>query len=64
VAWPRLYAAAAGGSLVAGLVVALGSYGIWQEWLIGSEFLTLFVILAMARIAAHPMPETRNGSIS
>jgi O-antigen ligase len=54
VAWPRLYAAAAGGSLVATLVVALASYGIWQEWLIDSEFLTLFLILAMARIAVEP----------
>jgi exopolysaccharide production protein ExoQ len=64
VPWPRLYAAAAGGSLVTALVVALGSYGIWQEWLISSEFLTLFLILVMARLAAQPMPETRAGSIS
>jgi hypothetical protein len=64
--WPRLYAAAAGGSLVTALIVALASYGIWQEWLIGSEFLTLFVILVMARLAlsSQPMPETRTGSIS
>jgi exopolysaccharide production protein ExoQ len=53
--WPRLYAAAAGGSLVTALVVALGSYGIWQEWLISTEFLTLFLILVMARLA-QPMP--------
>jgi O-antigen ligase len=64
VAWPRLYAAAAGGSLVTALTVALGSYGIWQEWLIASEFLTLFLILVMARLAAQPIPETRAGSIS
>jgi exopolysaccharide production protein ExoQ len=64
VGWPRLYAAAAGGSLVTGLVVALGSYGIWQEWLIGTEFLTLFLILVMARLVTQPMPETRDGSIS
>jgi O-antigen ligase len=49
--WPRLYAAAVGGSLVTALIVALGSYGIWQEWLISSEFLTLFLILVMARLA-------------
>ena len=61
--WPRLYAAAAGGSLVTGLVVALGSYGVWQEWWISTEFLTLFLILAMAR-PAQPMPEARTGSIS
>jgi len=52
--WPPLYAAAASGSLVTALVVALGSYGIWQEWLIASEFLTFFLILVMARIAAEP----------
>jgi exopolysaccharide production protein ExoQ len=63
VRWPPLYAAAAGGSLVTVLVVALGSYGVWQEWLISSEFLTLFLILVMARLA-QPMPETRSGSIS
>jgi exopolysaccharide production protein ExoQ len=54
VPWPRLYAAAAGGSLVTALVVALGSYGIWQEWLISSEFLTLFLILVMARLSSAP----------
>jgi hypothetical protein len=62
--WPPLYAAAAGGSLITGLVVALGSYGIWQEWMIGTEFLTLFLILVLARLAAQPMPETRRGAIS
>jgi O-antigen ligase len=62
--WPRLYAAAVGGSLVAALIVALGSYGAWQEWWIGTEFLALFLILVMARLAVQPMPETRSGSIS
>jgi O-antigen ligase len=56
--WPRLYAAAAGGSLVTALVVGLASYGAWQEWFISSEFLTLFLIIVMARVA-HPLPETR-----
>jgi len=52
--WPRLYATAAGGSLVTALVVALGSYGVWQEWWIGTEFLSLFLILVMGRLAAQP----------
>jgi exopolysaccharide production protein ExoQ len=64
VSWPPLYAAATGGSLVAALTVALGSYGVWQEWLIASEFLTLFLILVMARVAAQPIPDRRLGSIS
>jgi hypothetical protein len=53
--WPRFYAAAVGGSLVSACVVALGSYGLWQEWWIGSEFLTLFLILVMARLAGEPV---------
>jgi len=61
--WPRLYAAAAGASLVTGFVVALGSYGVWQEWWVSSEFLTLFLVLVLAGLA-QPMPETRTGSIS
>ena len=56
VPWPRLYAAAASGATAATLTVALGSYGIWQEWLLASEFLTAFLILVMARLA-QPMPE-------
>jgi hypothetical protein len=43
--------------------VALASYGIWQEWLISSEFLTLFLIVVLARVA-HPTPEARSGPIS
>jgi len=62
--WPPLYAAAAGSSLVTALIIAFGSYGVWQEWWIGTEFLTVFVILVMARITAQPMPDTRSGSIS
>jgi O-antigen ligase len=61
--WPRLYAAAAGGSLVAALIIGFGSYGVWQEWWIATEFLTLFLILALAPLA-QPSPDTRTGSIS
>ena len=64
VAWPRLYAAAVGGSLVTALVVALGSYGIWQEWLISSEFLTVFLILVMARVAVQPTSEAPTRAVS
>jgi exopolysaccharide production protein ExoQ len=53
--WPRLYSAAAGGSLVSACVIALGSYGLWEEWWIGSEFLTLFLILVMAPLAGEPL---------
>jgi hypothetical protein len=57
VRWPRLYNSAAAGATAATLMVALGSYGIWQEWLLASEFLTAFLILVMARLA-QPVPES------
>ncbi len=62
--WPRLYAAAAAGSLAAAQTVALGGYGAWQEWWIATEFLAAFLILSMGRLAAQPMPDARSGSIS
>jgi O-antigen ligase len=62
--WPPLFAAAAGSSLVTALIVAFGSYGVWQEWWIGSEFLTVLLILAMSRLLPQFMPEIRTGSIS
>ncbi len=34
--WPPLYAAAAGGSLTAALVVVVAGWGIWEEWWIGT----------------------------
>jgi O-antigen ligase len=49
--WPRLYAAAAGGSLAGALAVALVGWGIWQEWWLGTLGLALFAMLVMARAA-------------
>ena len=51
VRWPRIYAAAAGGSLAAATAVGLSGWGIWQEWWIGTQSLALFAILVMARAA-------------
>ena len=56
--WPPLYAAAAGSSLVTALIVAFGSYGVWQEWWIATEFLTLFLIMVLARLSG-PSVSTR-----
>ncbi len=56
--WPRLYAAAAGGSLTAALAVASGAYGIWQEWWLGTLGLALFAVRVMAR-TAEPAAATR-----
>jgi hypothetical protein len=52
--WPRLYAAAAGGSLTAALVTASSAYGIWQEWWLGTLGLALFAALVMVRTAEPP----------
>jgi O-antigen ligase len=53
VSWPRIYVAAAGGSLTAALAAAFAAYGVWQEWWLGALGLALFLILVMAR-AAEP----------
>jgi exopolysaccharide production protein ExoQ len=47
--WPRLFAAAAGAGLTSAVIAAIGAYGIWQEWWIGTLGLSLFVILVMRR---------------
>lgn len=62
--WPRRFAAAAGGSLCAAQIIGLAAYGMWEEWWIGTQFLVLFLILVMGRLAVQPMPETPRGSIS
>jgi len=49
--WPRLYRAAAGGSLTVVSGIAGAGWGIWQEWWLGTLALALFATLAMARVA-------------
>jgi exopolysaccharide production protein ExoQ len=49
--WPRLFAAAAGASLMAALVASFASYGIWEEWWLGTMLFVLFTIIVMARVA-------------
>jgi hypothetical protein len=55
--WPRGCAAAAAGGLAAAEIACLGTYGIWQEWWLGSLVLALFLVRVMAR-AALPEPMT------
>jgi O-antigen ligase len=57
-AWPRLYGAAAAGSLAAALTIGFLSYGIWQEWWLGTLALALFVVLVLGRVAIPPPPAT------
>jgi O-antigen ligase len=58
VVWPRPFAAAAGGSLAAASVAGLGTYGVWQEWWLGTLWFSLFLVLVMARAAA---PASKGG---
>jgi exopolysaccharide production protein ExoQ len=52
VPWPRVYAAAAAGSLTAALAPTSASWGIWEEWWLGALALALFAIIVAARVAA------------
>lgn len=49
--WPRLFAAAAGASLMAALMASFASYGIWEEWWLGTLLFVMFAIIVMARVA-------------
>ena len=51
VEWPPLFAAAAGASLTIAFVGCFATYGIWQEWWIGTLSFSLFLVLVMARAA-------------
>jgi hypothetical protein len=47
--WSRPYAAGAGASFAAMILAAFATYGIWQEWWLGTLLLALFLIRVMAR---------------
>jgi O-antigen ligase len=49
--WPDLYAAAACGSLATAMVASVATYGIWQEWWLGTLAFSLFMTMVMARVA-------------
>ena len=52
-AWPRLFVAAAAASLTIGLVGCFATYGIWQEWWLGTLWFSLFLVLTMARVTGR-----------
>jgi exopolysaccharide production protein ExoQ len=52
--WPPLFFAAAGGSLTIAFVGCFATYGIWQEWWLGTLWFSLFLVLIMARAVGRP----------
>jgi exopolysaccharide production protein ExoQ len=68
VEWPPVFAAAAGASLTIAFIGCFATYGIWQEWWLGTLSFSLFLVLVMARAAerapcaptrANPKPSRR-----
>jgi O-antigen ligase len=53
VEWPPLFAAAAGASLTIAFIGCFESYGIWQEWWLGTLSLSFFLVLVMGRVAGR-----------
>jgi len=57
--WPPLFAAAAGASLTTAFLGCFATYGIWQEWWLGTWWFSLFLVLVMAEVVhrvAAPTP--------
>jgi O-antigen ligase len=52
VEWPPLFAAAAGAALTIAFIGCFATYGIWQEWWLGTLSFSLFLILIMGRVSA------------
>jgi exopolysaccharide production protein ExoQ len=48
--WPPLFAAAVGASLTCAFVGCFATFGIWQEWWLGTLWFSLFLILVMAKV--------------
>jgi O-antigen ligase len=59
--WPRLFSAAAGAGLMSAVIAAMGAYGIWQEWWIGTLWFSLFLILVMVRCISGRSTGARSG---
>ena len=64
VKWPPLVAAAAGASLTIAFVGCFGTYGIWQEWWVGTLSFALFFVLVMARVANAPRASLARGRLT
>lgn len=61
--WPPLFAAAAGGTLTIAFVGCFATYGVWQEWWLGTLSFSLFLVLVMGRVAGcQAAPGKASGS--
>ena len=58
VTWPALFTAAAGASLTNAFLGCFVTYGVWQEWWVGTLSFSLFLTLVMARVASECRPAT------
>jgi O-antigen ligase len=52
VEWPPLFAAAAGAGLAIAFIGCFATYGIWQEWWLGTLSFSLFMALVMGRVSS------------
>jgi O-antigen ligase len=59
VEWPPLFAAAAGAGLAIALLGCFTTYGIWQEWWLGTLSFSLFLVLVMGRLSACSLAHRR-----
>jgi exopolysaccharide production protein ExoQ len=63
VEWPPLFAAAAGATLTIAFVGCCATYGMWQEWWLGTLSFSLFLVLVMGRVAGcQAVPGKAGGS--
>jgi O-antigen ligase len=61
VEWPPLFAAAASASLTIAFIGCFATYGIWQEWWLGTLSFSLFLVLVIARVAGTAASTTKGG---
>lgn len=56
VEWSAMFAAAAGASITIALIGCFATYGIWQEWWLGTLSFSLFLVLVMGRVGGRRAP--------
>ena len=61
--WSRAFGAAAGASLAIALIACVTTYGIWQEWWLGSLWFLLFGVLVMARATTSAVASAKTAPL-